>query len=326
MAFSPRSRSAGNPTRQRKIVLVGESNVGKSCLALRLAQDRYEEQGTTHGMRLWPATPEALGMAGTPATEKKEVAIWDLGGQEEYRLVHQLFLHDTTLALMLLDPTRGETAFGDIEEWNIRLQKQLGGQPTTKLLVGTKSDQWPPGTKDQGRVRQLVQACGMTGFFPTSAKCDGDPGIQELKLAIADKLDWSQLSYTSRPKLFQDIREAIDRRRKAGEVIVDYPALESEMRETDSTEFDPQAVNTVVSQLAGQGALVDARLANGARTLILQIGFVELYAGALIVMARNRGRETDRGVPALEITEVLSTQHFPGIPSDGRLSGIQERI
>jgi WD40 repeat protein len=35
-----------------KIVLVGESNVGKSCLALRLAQNRYEEQGTTHGMRL----------------------------------------------------------------------------------------------------------------------------------------------------------------------------------------------------------------------------------------------------------------------------------
>jgi len=41
-----------------KIVLVGESNVGKSCLALRLAQDRYEEQGTTHGMRLWTMPPE----------------------------------------------------------------------------------------------------------------------------------------------------------------------------------------------------------------------------------------------------------------------------
>src|SRR5262249_3055178 len=35
-----------------KVVLVGESNIGKSCLALRLVEDRYEEQGPTHGMRL----------------------------------------------------------------------------------------------------------------------------------------------------------------------------------------------------------------------------------------------------------------------------------
>lgn len=34
-----------------KIVLVGETEVGKSCLALRLAEDRYEEQGTTHRIK-----------------------------------------------------------------------------------------------------------------------------------------------------------------------------------------------------------------------------------------------------------------------------------
>ena len=39
-----------------KIVLVGESNVGKSCLAMKLAEGRYptdSEQGTTHGIRFW---------------------------------------------------------------------------------------------------------------------------------------------------------------------------------------------------------------------------------------------------------------------------------
>jgi Ras of Complex, Roc, domain of DAPkinase/WD domain, G-beta repeat len=82
-----------------KIVLVGESNVGKSCLALRLAQNRYEEQGTMHGMRLWSMSPEQLSieMVTTPG-EQREVVLWDLGGHVEYRLVHQLFLHDTTLA------------------------------------------------------------------------------------------------------------------------------------------------------------------------------------------------------------------------------------
>ncbi|HMY71153.1 MAG TPA: hypothetical protein PLQ88_04925 [Blastocatellia bacterium] len=90
-----------------KIVLMGESEVGKSALALRLAEDRFEEQVSTHGMRLWSLSPERLSAESVaPPGEQREVVIWDLGGQAEYRLVHQLFLHDTTMALMLLDPTR----------------------------------------------------------------------------------------------------------------------------------------------------------------------------------------------------------------------------
>lgn len=43
-----------------KIVLVGEERVGKSCIALRLAKDDYEDQDTTHGMRVWSLAPEQL--------------------------------------------------------------------------------------------------------------------------------------------------------------------------------------------------------------------------------------------------------------------------
>ena len=162
--ISPRYVSA-------KIVLVGESNVGKSCLALRLAQDRYEEQGTTHGMRLWSMPPEQLQaeMIALPG-EQREVVLWDLGGQSEYRLVHQLFLHDTTLALILLDPTR-DTAFEDAVEWNLRLEKQLRGQPAVKLLVGTKDDQLV--RRDltyQPQITKLLQDCRLAGFYSTSAR------------------------------------------------------------------------------------------------------------------------------------------------------------
>ncbi|MGH9764714.1 MAG: ADP-ribosylation factor-like protein, partial [Blastocatellia bacterium] len=124
-----------------KIVLVGESGAGKSGLALRLAEGRFEPQKSTHGMRLWPIAPERFDPA-IQATEgeTREVTLWDLGGQEEYRIVHQLFLHDTTIALTLLDPTR-DTAFQDADEWNLRLEKQAGGRKTARLLVGAKSDE-----------------------------------------------------------------------------------------------------------------------------------------------------------------------------------------
>src|SRR6266508_1736472 len=91
-----------------KVVMIGESSVGKSCLALRMATGEYKELGTTHGMRTWKMRPEQLDPAAVAAkAEEREVFIWDLGGQQEYRLVHQLFLPETTLAMILFDPTRG---------------------------------------------------------------------------------------------------------------------------------------------------------------------------------------------------------------------------
>lgn len=127
-----------------KIVLVGESNVGKSCLAMRLAEDRYpkdDEHGTTHGMRFWPMEAEELHSAAKPPEgQRRDVVLWDFGGQDEYQLVHQMFLHDTTLALVLIDPTRGRAAMDEARDWNKRLEKHLGKDRAVKLLVGAKVD------------------------------------------------------------------------------------------------------------------------------------------------------------------------------------------
>ena len=303
-----------------KIVLVGESNVGKSCLALRLAEDRYEEQGTTHGMILRSMPPEQLSAdAIAPADEKRDVILWDMGGQDEYRLVHQLFLHDTTLALLLLDPTRGRTAFEEVEGWNLRLEKQLHNQPAVKLLVGTKLEDTSQSIDEAG-LQQLIQTCGFAGYYPTSAKTP--QGIDALCSAIAESLDWEHLSKTSRPILFQHIRDAIEQHRKADAVVLPYADLEAELQHTHADSFDPADVDTVVKQLALQGLLVDTRETSGQRVLVLQIGEIERYAGSLILAARDRLN----GVPALEEQIVTAGRmSFPNIPDQDRLPPSQER-
>ena len=88
-----------------------------------------------------------------------------MGGQEEYRLIHQLFLHDTTVALVLLDPTRGATAFKEVETWNKYLDKQLRGRAAVKLLVGAKLDQ-PSDTID----RQGLERFARTAASPASTR------------------------------------------------------------------------------------------------------------------------------------------------------------
>jgi len=211
-----------------KVVLVGESNVGKSCLAMRLAEDRYEEQGTTHGMRFWSLAPDKLTSAATALPEeRRDVVLWDLGGQDEYRLVHQLFLHDTTVALVLLDPTRGRTGFEEVVGWNLRLEKQLRGRPAVKLLVGTKLDESST-VVDRATVGRLVHECGFAGYYETSAKTGR--GLPELRTALAAVMDWENLAKTSRPVLFQRIRDAIELQRAAGRVTLLFTDLQQQIQ------------------------------------------------------------------------------------------------
>ena len=304
-----------------KIVFVGESNVGKSCLALRLAEDRYEEQGSTLGMKLWTLQPEQLDpSAATPPSEKRDIILWDLGGQDEYRLVHQLFLHDTTLALVLLDPTRGRTAFEEVEGWNLRLEKQARGREMIKLLVGTKLDEeWT--TIDQADLQQLIKNCGFAGYFPTSAK--KPRGMDELRAAIAQALDWDNLTKITRPVVFQQVRDAITTRREGGEIVLPYRDLEEQIHQDNPENFDPADVNTVVQQLAVQGVVVDTRESSGQRVLVLRLEEIERYAGSLILAARGN----PRGVPALEEREITAGRlAFPGIAREERLHPFQERI
>jgi WD40 repeat protein len=91
-----------------KVVLLGDSNIGKSWLASQLIERRTpapDQRGTTHGMRIWKQPAEVFDPAAAPpAGENREVFLWDFGGQDEYQLVHQMFLHDTTFALVLIDP------------------------------------------------------------------------------------------------------------------------------------------------------------------------------------------------------------------------------
>ena len=127
-----------------KIVLVGDSNVGKSCLATRIAEDRWldpDEQRTTHGMQFCPMSADELHPSAQPADgEQWELVLWDFGGQDEYKLIHQMFLHDTTLALVVIDPTRGKNdEFDKARAWNKRLTNHLRSKEALKNTSWRKS-------------------------------------------------------------------------------------------------------------------------------------------------------------------------------------------
>lgn len=306
-----------------KVALVGESNVGKSYLAHRIATGSPPEKGTiksTHGMKFWSLEPENLSPAAlAPQGQRRAVVLWDMGGQEEYRLIHQLFLHDTTVALVLLDPTRGATAFKEVETWNKYLDKQLHGRAAVKLLVGAKVDQ-PSDTIDHRGLEWLRIECGFSGYYETSAL--NGRGVVELCEATVQAIDWDGLGLTSRPELFQRIRDEIEVRRKRGEVVLHFADLYRALGEDPPPEEEEKAVNVVTEQLATQGVIARSQVSTGESVLVLQVQEIERYAGSLIIAARKN----PRGVPALELRAIPQADFsLPGIEKKERLPRTQEK-
>lgn len=325
-----------------KIVLVGESNVGKSCLAMRLAENRYPddvEHGTTHGMRLWQLEAQDLhSSAEPPERQRRDVVLWDFGGQDEYQLVHQMFLRDTTLALVLIDPTRGQKARDEARDWNKRLEKHLGQRQAVKLLVGTRiDDDHKCGLINRGAIQVLCEECGFTGFYETSAL--NGRQIDEFRSALAHAIDWDNLTKTSRPELFQVIRDEIEQRRLRGEVVLlfhefdqylqtneeceAFSLLQHEVALVSTADAGTDALRAVCSQMSLQGMIVQTKLTGGDDAIVLQLPVIERYAASLIVAARDN----PRGVPALETSELGSPNiSLPGMTGEDRVPRGQERI
>ena len=301
--------------RSTKIVLVGESEQGKTCLALRLAEGRYEERGTTHGMQIWTLAPTQIGQPETQ--DRREIFLWDFGGQPEYQLVHQAFLHDTTFALFLFDPTRGEVAFADVEKWNRRLEAQLRGKKAVKLLVRSKLDQNPDYQVDRAAIERLQAEHGFAEYLEVSAK-KPKYGFDEFQQELGRLIDWDRIEDRCRLKLWQDAYEAATEVRKSGRILLSEAELRQQLQ--DLPEFDEGDFQGAIESLAQQGIVVTVDGFQDGRVLILGVDHIDRYAGSIVRAARDNPRR----IAAVE-EATLHDRTFTEIPEDQRIADVATR-
>jgi GTPase SAR1 family protein len=294
--------------RSAKIVLLGESEVGKSTLALRLAEDRYEPQSTTHGMKVWTLASHALNISDTsPLGEEREVFLWDLGGQGEYQLIHQLFLHDTRLALFLMDPTRNKDNFAEVADWNVRLEAQLQRRGTTasKLLLQSKADLPQTRPVDPVKLEALMRACSFGAFLRVSAaQPQAGDTITELRERLSNYINWDEVPPVTTLKTTRDIYDAVMSRRRAADIFVTIKALRAQFPGIELRDLE-----YAVRLLAEQGLVVEIDDLGGERVLLLRVEEIERYAGAIILAVHAN----PRGVPAVEENTIFAESALPGI-------------
>lgn len=115
-----------------KIILVGDSDVGKTCVVQRFKSGIFiEKQQNTIGVDFTVRTLDIDG-------KKVKMQVWDTAGQERFRTITQSYYRCAHGAMVAYDITRRST-FESASHW-MREVEQYGAASVVLILIGNKSD------------------------------------------------------------------------------------------------------------------------------------------------------------------------------------------
>eukprot|EP00357_Protocruzia_adherens_P019983 CAMPEP_0115021328 /NCGR_PEP_ID=MMETSP0216-20121206/30817_1 /TAXON_ID=223996 /ORGANISM="Protocruzia adherens, Strain Boccale" /LENGTH=204 /DNA_ID=CAMNT_0002393655 /DNA_START=44 /DNA_END=658 /DNA_ORIENTATION=- len=115
-----------------KLVLIGDSAVGKSSILIRFADDTFSENYlNTIGVDFRFRT---LGLD----AKNVKLQIWDTAGQERFRTLTSTYYKGADGAILVYDCTNRES-YNNIADWISEIRKHAGDEINI-LLIGNKSD------------------------------------------------------------------------------------------------------------------------------------------------------------------------------------------
>eukprot|EP01040_Poterioochromonas_malhamensis_P007085 gene7085-7651_t len=143
-----------------KVVVIGDSNVGKSNLLSRFTKNEFFfDTRPTIGV-------EFASKNVTMENKIIKAQIWDTAGQERFRAITEAYYRRAVGALLVYDITRKET-FDHVEHWLEELYHHAG-RNTVVILVGNKSDLEYKREVDTQLGKDYAEKNGL-GFLETSA-------------------------------------------------------------------------------------------------------------------------------------------------------------
>jgi small GTP-binding protein len=115
-----------------KLIVVGDSGTGKSCLLHRFVEDAFsEEQTQTIGVEFGAKVVQLNG-------QRIKLQIWDTAGQERYRSVTRGYYRGAAGCLIVYDVT-SRSSYDHVTQW-LDDVRQLAGPQVIVMLVGNKAD------------------------------------------------------------------------------------------------------------------------------------------------------------------------------------------
>jgi small GTP-binding protein len=115
-----------------KVVVIGDSSVGKTCISLRYLTGDFSNQTR-------PTIAAGFCNASVKLGKTEiDLLIWDTAGQEAYRGLTAQYYRDAKIALIVFDLSNAAT-LNSVKEWHLRLV-DANPNPVLVVLVGNKSD------------------------------------------------------------------------------------------------------------------------------------------------------------------------------------------
>eukprot|EP01027_Heterolobosea_sp_BB2_P008070 GEZU01011984.1.p1 GENE.GEZU01011984.1~~GEZU01011984.1.p1 ORF type:complete len:201 (-),score=27.74 GEZU01011984.1:99-701(-) len=173
-----------------KLLLVGDSGVGKSSLLLRFTDGVFDEdKEATIGVDF---KVKFLNVKG----KRIKLTIWDTAGQERFRTLTSQYYRGAQGVILVYDVTRKET-FDNLKNWLSEVEMYSTHPDVVKLLVGNKIDVTDGREVTRKMGEEFARTNGML-FIEASAKTKA--GVDQTFDEVAHKiLDTESLLVNTSP-------------------------------------------------------------------------------------------------------------------------------
>ena len=188
-----------------KILLLGDSEVGKSCFLMRYADNVFVENYiSTIGLDY------KLKYIQIESGEIIKVQLWDTAGQDRYRTIAKNYYKGSHGILLLYDVTKKES-FDNIKEWIKQIREEVS-EKTIIFLVGNKIDKTDVRKITTEEGAKLAEEYKLP-FYETSAKTGEN--IEDIFNALYKKIGevYTEFSKSNGRKLNQG-KKGNDKKKK----------------------------------------------------------------------------------------------------------------
>ncbi len=162
-----------------KVVLLGDSGVGKTCIISRYISGTFDQNSpSTNG-----ASYASKIITFEHLNKQISLDIWDTAGQEKYKSLTKFFYKDAAVAILVYDITQNES-FENMKNYWLGQLKEFGTKNIILGVAGNKCDMYEKEVVNENEARKFAEEIGAF-FNVTSAK--NNTGINDLFMTAANK-------------------------------------------------------------------------------------------------------------------------------------------
>ena len=173
--------SADKKEKEVKVILLGDSGVGKSCIINRYINNAYD-----------PNIESTLGSnACTKLVEKKSISyilnLWDTTGQVKYHSITNLFIKGSNIVILVY-AINSLSSFEGLDFWYKSVKEKLGGNKYVLVIVGSKSDLIKNEEEEVSEEEAKKFAKEKNAIFKLVSSKEDPEGINNLFDTLLDEL------------------------------------------------------------------------------------------------------------------------------------------